>query len=101
MKPTREQIQTEPDQDVREALVELVNKAYQNWKTVGKQEDIVEIVELENTIRKALNRPAVPEGYALVPIEPTENMIAATGNLAIAKLVYRDMIAAAPKQGDV
>ena len=42
----------------------------------------------------------LPEGYALVPIEPTEEMLAAakewTGLTSTAEIVYSKMIAAAP-----
>jgi hypothetical protein len=48
---------TQPTDDARvkafDALVELVNKAYQNHKLVGEQE---EILELENTIRSVLTQ---------------------------------------------
>lgn len=53
---------------------------------------------------------AVPEGYALVPVEPTEAMVSAgygalpdcsctEGDMWRAKLVYKAMLAAAPQQG--
>ena len=50
--------------------------------------------------RDELSSPVIPDGYALVPIEPTPEMLRA-GFLAGEDYpggVYRDMIAAAPQQ---
>lgn len=87
-----------PDQDVREALdaLERIKGPYKNdplWEN-----------EYEK-IRKALMRPAVPECYALVPIEPTDKMINAALDCHYYKrnsfqAIYKAMLAAAPKQGD-
>lgn len=52
--------------------------------------------------RAMLSAPAVPEGYALVPIEPTEEMIEAYlrvgGGFQSAKSDWKAMLAAAPKE---
>lgn len=51
--------------------------------------------------RDALNEPDVPDGYALVPIEPTLSMLTMlgfTGSFESMKQRYEAMLAAAPKQ---
>lgn len=62
--------------------------------------------------RDALNEPDVPDGYALVPVEPTAEMIEATfaGEMELQSVqhqmrsrerrahYYRAMLAAAPQQ---
>ena len=47
--------------------------------------------------RDALNSPAIPEGYALVPVEPTHEMLEAGDEQFGTYDVYRRMIEAAPK----
>lgn len=92
--------------DAFDTLLEFVNDEVSGHATR---------LECIEKIRKALNRPAVPEGYALVPIEPTAEMMSigkqatnpffATGaglptdNFPM-HAIYKGMIAAAPKQGD-
>ncbi|MGT1786721.1 hypothetical protein SPM00_23280 [Enterobacter hormaechei subsp. xiangfangensis] len=48
------------------------------------------------------NSPVLPDGYTLVPIEPTVEMLSAakewTGLTSTAEVVYREMLAAAPQQ---
>ena len=44
------------------------------------------------------NSPAIPEGYALVPVEPTHEMLEAGDEQLGTYDVYRRMIAAAPQQ---
>lgn len=44
--------------------------------------------------------PDVPEGWALVPVEPTEEMLAATSWPNCAGTDYRHMLEAAPKFGE-
>lgn len=48
--------------------------------------------------RDALNSLAIPEGYALVPVEPTHEMLEAGDEQFGTYDVYRRMIAAAPQQ---
>ncbi len=68
-------------------------------------EDMIEIVEMAMLQGKAetVSQPyTLSDGYALVPIEPTEEMLAAakewTGLTRTAEIVYSKMIAAAPQQ---
>lgn len=50
---------------------------------------------------QAGNSPAIPDGYVMVPKEPTEEMLAAakewTGLTSTAEVVYIKMLAAAPQ----
>ncbi|WP_436879535.1 hypothetical protein [Escherichia coli] len=52
--------------------------------------------------RYALNSPAIPDGYALVPVEPTLDMVKAGAAAASSGMLipgmYRAMLAAAPQQ---
>lgn len=52
------------------------------------------------TLRAALSRPAVPEGWKLVPVEPTQEMLDATSCPGCAKTDYRHMLAAAPEPAE-
>ncbi|WP_407224679.1 hypothetical protein [Enterobacter hormaechei] len=45
------------------------------------------------------NSPVIPDGYALVPVEPTHEMLEAGDEQFGTYDVYRRMIAAAPQQG--
>jgi hypothetical protein len=51
---------------------------------------------------RAGNSPATPDGWKLVPLEPTEEMMAEakrwTGLTSTAEIVYREMLAASPQQ---
>ena len=51
---------------------------------------------------EAGNSPVIPDGYALVPVEPTLEMIKAGANAASAGMLipgmYRAMITAVPQQ---
>lgn len=60
-----------------------------------------EAYELAN-FHKYLDSITVPEGWQMVPVEPTSAMVVAGlehGGIA-AGLAYADMLAAAPKPGD-
>ncbi|EMW2191274.1 hypothetical protein AAEQ27_001131 [Enterobacter hormaechei] len=48
---------------------------------------------------EAGNSPVIPDGYALVPVEPTHEMLEAGDEQFGTYDVYRRMIAAAPQQG--
>lgn len=62
-------------------------------------EDMVEIME---RLLNAGNSPVIPDGYVMVPKEPTEEMLAAakewTGLTSTAEVVYVKMLAAAPQE---
>lgn len=52
---------------------------------------------------QAGNSPVIPDGWVIVPVEPTEDMLAAAGSSVIlsepeAFAVYSNMLAAAPQQ---
>lgn len=47
--------------------------------------------------RAALSAPAVPDGFKLVPIEPTDAMIDATYHGQPLDDIWRDMVTAAPQ----
>lgn len=42
--------------------------------------------------------PSVPDGWVMVPVEPTREMVKAGASCSSANMVWRYMIAAAPKQ---
>ena len=50
----------------------------------------------KDTIRRALTQPAIPEGYALVPIESTREMNAAADMTGDPWDVWKAMIYASP-----
>lgn len=58
-----------------------------------KHEALIELRDLRNQARQA------PEGFALVPVEPTPEMLEAGSfsNPNANRLVYKAMLAAAPK----
>ncbi|HBT3849069.1 TPA: hypothetical protein MBK66_001550 [Klebsiella pneumoniae] len=70
-------------------------------------EDMVEIME---RLLSACNSPAIPDGYVMVPKEPTDEMIAAAMNCEDVLFnsddsfgvqfvnIYEAMLAAAPKE---
>ncbi|HBQ4379225.1 TPA: hypothetical protein MEX89_004009 [Klebsiella pneumoniae] len=60
-------------------------------------EDMVEIME---RLLNAGNSPVIPEGYVMVPKEPTEEMLQASYREAsvYSPTAYRAMIAAAPQE---
>lgn len=62
-------------------------------------EDMVEIMD---RLLNAGNSPVIPDGYVMVPKEPTEEMLAAakewTGLTSTAGVVYVKMLAAAPQE---
>lgn len=53
-----------------------------------------------DVIRTALSRPVVPEGWKLVPVEPTQEMLNATSWPGCAKTDYKHMLAAAPEPAE-
>ncbi|EEC1995076.1 hypothetical protein GJ042_17935 [Salmonella enterica] len=69
-----------------------------------------QISEYEKIMGQAGNSPAIPEGYALVPVEPTDEMIAAAMNCEDVLFnsdesfcvqfgnIYEAMLAAAPQE---
>lgn len=67
-------------------------------------EDMVEIVEMAMLQGADGNSPAIPDGYALVPIEPTKEMIDAGWSYYMTTKspssigVYGAMLASAPQQ---
>lgn len=46
---------------------------------------------------RAVAGPQIPEGYVLVPVEPTEAMLAAYDETGNARLDWADMLAARPE----
>ncbi|HFT5300723.1 TPA: hypothetical protein ACGS5H_002528 [Escherichia coli] len=94
--------------DVRNALVlalqamEFMGDTLNNLDAVCT-EDVEHVTPAFEAVRTVLadNSPAIPDGYALVPVEPTQAMIDAhvegvqSGGI---QKGYRAMLAAAPKQ---
>lgn len=58
-----------------------------------------EAYELAN-FHRHLDSITVPEGWQVVPVEPTREMLSATSWPSCAATDYRHMLAAAPKPGD-
>ncbi|HGH0375284.1 TPA: hypothetical protein ACJHE1_004376 [Yersinia enterocolitica] len=67
------------------------------WQDDATPENVLLLIaEIER-----LNSPEIPDGWKLVPIEPTQNMVDAhiSGmQLAGFSRAYRDMLAAAPEK---
>ncbi|EAN3189725.1 hypothetical protein ID363_002662 [Salmonella enterica] len=69
-----------------------------------------QVAEYEQNVMQAGNSPVIPDGYALVPVEPTDEMIAAAMNCEDVLFnsdesfcvqfgnIYAAMLAAAPQQ---
>lgn len=80
--------------DALDTLLEFVNYEVSGHAT---REECID------KIRAALQRPSVPEGYVLVPIEPTEEMLEAAClqcdgyNRDYWRNVYLAMVCVAPK----
>ena len=74
---------------------ELELKAYEEWKNKSKETIINEWDVWQ--ARVALSQPAAPEGWRLVPIEPTDAMIDATYHGQPLGDIWRDMVNAAPQ----
>lgn len=104
-------------------MAELLQKARKYVTALGKPDDEVSAVQMTVSRIDALlagqvPAPAVPEGWQLVPVEPTQEMILAGVAAQAEKLkryalggslhpidhgmpdAYSDMIAAAPSPGD-
>lgn len=61
------------------------------------RELVTELKIRDGVISDLQNRPVAPEGYAVVPLDPTPAMVAAVADVpTIAASVWRDMLAAAP-----
>lgn len=64
--------------------------------------DFIKHVKAVSEKVRAGNSPAIPDGYVMVPKEPTDEMLAAakewTGLTSTAEVVYIKMLAAAPQQ---
>jgi len=60
------------------------------------------VVMIKQNAIAPLAQPDVPEGYVLVPVEPTEEMINALGNswTGVNIATWQRLIAAAPKGGE-
>ncbi|SXG03125.1 Eaa1 [Klebsiella variicola] len=63
--------------------------------------DFIKHVKAVSEKVRAANSPVIPDGYVMVPKEPTEEMLAAakewTGLTSTAEVVYVKMLAAAPQ----
>ena len=84
-----------------EAALEALDRLYRGQRREAMAEEMRTLDDIE-TIRKFIS--AVPEGYALVPIEPTWDM-AEAGYCAgdgdkHARAIYKAMIQAALKESD-
>ena len=102
-------------QQLRDAAVDLT-EAYNEWYGVylGKKTNENPYKEFIAAADAALSQPAsedarpAPEGFVLVPVEPTDAMVQATHNLDLSYMptqwgadraaVYKAMIAAAGKE---
>ena len=76
-----------------EDIAEIVGQsASERAKRITELQDALDLAE--EAVRA--KQPAVPEGWQLVPVEPTSAMLIAVG---AATPRYRAMLAAAPKLG--
>ena len=84
----------DPTSAIARCRKEINNSAYpDSWKVVE--------FEIEDTLDSVQPAPSIPEGWKLVPIEPTEEMLHAlidgANQYDAWKEGYRDMLAAAPE----
>ncbi|EBG5297090.1 hypothetical protein HAX88_001346 [Salmonella enterica] len=86
------------ENQIRELVNELRDIAIEYHGTQQLRERIARTVRA--AIIQAGNSPVIPEGYALVPIEATEEMLQASyrESSVYSPSAYRAMIAAAPQQ---
>ncbi|EBP0012736.1 hypothetical protein HX37_18380 [Salmonella enterica] len=86
------------ENQIRELVNELHDIAIEYHGTQQLRERIARTVRA--AIIQAGNSPVIPEGYALVPIEATEEMLQASyrESSVYSPSAYRAMIAAAPQQ---
>jgi len=76
-----------------------IERAGELYHTMTPHQMALRIVELQDALELAeeavrAKQQAVPEGWQLVPVEPTPEMLVAIGG---AKPRYKAMLAAAPK----
>jgi len=91
----------------------LIKSAVNSYGPLPPDEKFAQIISALRELRKlraamlqgaAGNSPAIPDGYALVPVEPTKEMIEAgwsyymTSKAPGSSGVYSAMLAAAPQQ---
>lgn len=95
-----------PYNDDTESLQNLISKL-----VLEREEYFDRIGQLEQAARAAPALPQIPEGMAIVPVEPTDEMVDAgygalpdckctEGDKWRAKLVYKAMLAATKEKGE-
>ena len=80
-------------------MSKTTERAVELHRTMTPHQMALRIVELQDALELAeeavrAKQQAVPEGWQLVPVEPTPEMLVAIGG---AKPRYKAMLAAAPK----
>lgn len=106
LKRKRACLDSEPVAWTDEQCLEFLSIAFRHAQIKGdlELEDIRKGIRIVNDGAAAENgnSPVIPDGWVLVPVEPTEGMLAAakewTGLTGTAEVIYREMIAAAPQE---
>jgi len=80
----------------------LLREARKYVTALGKPDDEVSAVQMTVSRIDALlagqvPAPAAPEGWQLVPVEPTEEILRAIRSVVLVESCYRAMLAAAPR----
>ena len=92
--------QTKPETALQSLAEKLRTDAIAIFGEGQAERDIIEW--FYGSLLAATPAPVVPDGYVLVPVEPTAEMMAEakrwTGLTRTAEIVYREMLAAAPQQ---
>lgn len=81
--------------DLRKAAEQALN-ALLSASTYDERQSAI------TALRAAMTQPDVPDGWVLVPVEPTEEMLNALGNswTGVNIATWQRLIAAAPKGGE-
>ena len=82
-----------------------IERATEIYRTMAPHQMALRIVELQDALELAdeavrAKQQAVPEGWQLVPVEPTIEMVQAATHSAVGfgtRAAYQAMLAAAPK----
>ena len=87
--------------------MDKTERAYVIFTTMTRHHMALRIVEMEDALELAeeavrAKQPLAPEGWQLVPVEPTIEMVRAATHGAVGfgtRAAYQSMLAAAPKLG--
>lgn len=88
--------------------MDKIQRATEIHRTMTPHQMALRIVEMEDALELAeeavqAKHPEIPDGWQLVPVEPTIEMVQAATYKSVGfgtRAAYRAMLAAAPKPGE-